>query len=296
MILIAESGSTKCDCILLDLSGKEVDRFSTMGFNPYFHSTELIFNELSSLKALIPYAQGIAWVYFYGAGCSSPSLNAIVKKGLEKALPNATVSVEHDLMAAAFSTYRGKPQISCILGTGSNSVFFDGKELYEEVPALAYILGDEGSGSFLGKKLLAAFLYKKLPAELNRAFELEYSLDKNTVVDAVYNKPNANVWLASFSKFFGQHKNDSWVRAVVKEGFSLFRDIHILCYQNAKEVEINFVGSVAFHFKDILEEVLAEKDLHFGYVLERPLDGLVHYHLEFLKILERTSTKPSIKA
>jgi len=296
MILIAESGSTKCDCILLDLSGKEVDRFSTMGFNPYFHSTELIYNELSSLKPLAPYSSGITWVYFYGAGCSSPSLNAIVKKGLEKALPNAIVSVEHDLVAAAYSTYRGKPQVSCILGTGSNSVYFDGEQLYEEVPALAYILGDEGSGSYLGKKLLAAFLYKKLPVDLNKAFELEYAIDKNTVVDAVYNKPNANVWLASFSKFFGQHKENLWVREIVKEGFILFRDIHILCFKNAQEVEINFVGSVAFHFKDILEEVLAEKNLNFGYVLERPLDGLVNYHLKFLGILEKQGSKASMKA
>jgi len=286
MILIAESGSTKCDCILLDPNGKEVDRFSTMGFNPYFHSSELIYNELSSLKPLSSYASKISWVYFYGAGCSSASLNAIVKKGLTNALPNAVISVQHDLMAAAYSTYRGEPQISCILGTGSNSVFFDGTTLTEEVPALAYILGDEGSGSFLGKKLLSAFLYKKLPAELSDAFITEYGLDKDSILNAVYNKPNANVWLASFSRFFGQHKENAWVRSIVKEGFTLFRDTHILCFLNAKEVEVNFVGSVAYHFKDILEQVLLEEGLNFGYVLKRPLDGLVNYHLNFLKILE----------
>lgn len=286
MILIAESGSTKCDWILLDQNGSEVQRFSTMGFNPYFHSAELIYSTLSSEPHLgNGRSEEIESVYFYGAGCSSPDLNKIVQLGLEQVFRNARVSVEHDLLAAAYSTYRGVPEISCILGTGSNSVFFDGTEAAEEVPALAYVLGDEGSGSFLGKRLLATYLYKKLPKELHAHFESAYGLSKDVIIDRVYNQPNANVWLASFSRFYGEHVDHPWVRETVREGFRMFRDIHILCFEKAPQVEINFVGSVAYHFRDLLQEVIEEAGLQFGYVLSRPLDGLVDYHLKYLDIL-----------
>lgn len=286
MIMISESGSTKCDSILLNAKGQEVTRFTTMGFNPYFHTAELIYDELGKVSALQSFGSQIQFVFFYGAGCSSAALNDIVKQGISKALPTAEVKVDHDLLAAAYSTYRGVPQISCIIGTGSNSVFFDGRHIYEEVPALAYILGDEGSGSYLGKKLLSTYLYKKLPPDLLRSFESEFGLSKDEIIYSVYNRPNANVWLASFAKFFGENKNHEWIRRVVKEGFEAFRDIHILCFKEAQSSEVNFVGSVAFHFRDILQSVLEEKGLHFGYVLERPLEGLVAYHIQYLKILE----------
>lgn len=286
MILIAESGSTKCDWILLENNGTEIKRFKTMGFNPYFHSSELIFKELSIEPNL---GNGIHdkidRVYFYGAGCSTPSLNLIVHAGLEKVFPNARVRVDHDLLAAAYSTFRGVPEISCILGTGSNSVYFDGERAFEEVPALAYVLGDEGSGSFLGKRLLSEYLYKRLPADLSSDFRETFGLSKNDIINRVYNQPDPNVWLASFSKFYGSHATHPWVREAVREGFTKFRDIHILCYDKAMEVEVNFVGSVAWHFRDILEEVLKEKGIQFGYVLRRPLDGLVAYHIKYLDIL-----------
>jgi N-acetylglucosamine kinase-like BadF-type ATPase len=258
-----------------------------MGFNPYFHSAEVIHSELSKDPHLgAKVSEQIESVYFYGAGCSSPYLNKIVKQGLQQVFTRAEVSVDHDLLAAAYSTYRGVPEISCILGTGSNSVYFDGNKAHEEVPALAYVLGDEGSGSFLGKRLLSTYLYKKLPQDLAEDFILTYGLSKDDIIKRVYNEPNANVWLASLSKFYGKHPDHPWVREVVREGFRLFRDIHILCFENAKEVEVNFVGSVAYHFQDILKDVLEEVGLSFGYVLRRPLDGLVAYHIEYLNILK----------
>ena len=291
MILIAESGSTKCDWIHLDQQGNESQRFHTMGFNPYFHTSELIERELSTDKHLANgLAESIERVYFYGAGCSTPKLNKIVHMGLMRVFPNAHIGVEHDLLAAAYSTYRGRPEISCILGTGSNSVYFDGEKAHEEVPALAYVLGDEGSGSYLGKRLLSDFLYKRLPEDLNIAFTKQYGLNKDMIIDRVYNQPNANVWLASFAQFYGMHAEHPWVRKVVGEGFRLFRDIHILSFANAHSAEVNFVGSVAWHFRDILKEVLDEEKLEFGYVLSRPLDGLVAYHLKYLNILAPYTT------
>jgi len=287
LIVIAESGSTKCDWIGLDRQQKEHFRFATMGFNPYFHSSDFIATTLQSEPKMRPWAEGVERLFFYGAGCSSPQLNAIVHSGLTEVFPNARIDVDHDVLSAAYSTYRGRPEITCILGTGSNSVYFDGQNLREEVPALAYILGDEGSASWLGKKLLAAYLYRSLPPALDRALRVDLQLTKEAIFESVYNKPNANVWLASFARLLGQYSTEPWVQDAVREGFRLFRDIHILCYPEARSVEVNFVGSVAWHFRDLLGSVLEEAQVQLGQVVARPLDGLVQYHFEQKRIVEQ---------
>ncbi len=286
LILIAESGSTKCDWIAVERSRKEYIRFSSMGFNPYFHSSSFIEQTLRENPDVGEWSKRVEKIFFYGAGCSSPKLNRIVLEGLRPVFSSAEIEVDHDLYSAAYATYRGVPEIACILGTGSNSVYFDGCTLREEVPALAYILGDEGSASWLGKRLLSQFLYKKLPAPLEQALKDDFELTKERIVEAVYNRPNANVWLASFSRLLGQHADLPWVESTVLEGFRLFRDIHVLCYPEARAVEVNFVGSVAWHFKGILETVLAEEGLRLGQVVARPLDGLVDFHFAHKQIGE----------
>ncbi len=286
MILIAESGSTKCDWVVLNSDGTEHKRFSTMGFNPYFHSASFIHEELSENEVVKTIYSQVEFVYFYGAGASSESLKDIVKDGLQQVLPNAHVSVDHDLVASAYSTYTGEPAITCIIGTGSNSCFFDGAEVSEEVPALAYILGDEGSASFIGKRLVSDFLYKKLPAEMAEDFFNTYQLDKDEIITSVYNKPNANVYLASFSRFAGKHMENPYVKQIVREGFAKFADIHIACFDNCKEVPVHFVGSVGAIFHEILEEVLEERGMRLGQIMRKPVDGLIKYHLEYLKVLD----------
>ncbi len=286
MILIGESGSTKCDWVVLKSNGTEHKRFSTMGFNPYFHSASFINEELSENEMVKTIYNQVKYVYFYGAGASSESLKDIVKDGLQRVLPNADVNVDHDLVASAYSTYTGEPAITCIIGTGSNSCFFDGTELSEEVPALGYILGDEGSASFIGKRLVSDFLYKKLPAEIAEDFFKTYRLDKDEIITSVYNKPNANVSLASFSRFAGKHIEHPYVKQIVREGFVKFTDIHIACFDNCKTVPVHFVGSVGAIFHEILEKVLEERGMHIGQIVRKPLDGLIKYHLEHLKVLD----------
>lgn len=286
MILIAESGSTKCDWVLLDSKGREIDRWKTMGFNPYFHSADKVQRVLSKTEGLNIWSDKISQTWFYGAGCSSPAKNAIIKDGLDRVFVNAKNHVDHDLTASAYALYSGKPIIACILGTGSNSCYFDGKNIKEEVPALAYILGDEGSASFLGKRLVSDFLYKKLPPELQQDFTETYGLDKETVFDYVYNKPHANVYLASFGPFAGKHKDHPYITKIAREGVGKFIDIHVLCYPESSDVEICFVGSVAKAFEDIIKEELEARNLTFGKVLAKPVNSLVKYHLEFLNILD----------
>ena len=226
MILIAESGSTKTDWVLVN-DNKEITMFKTMGFNPFFHSSEFIAEEIQNNKEFYEASKNVDKLYFYGAGCSSVEMNNIVKLGLNKIYPNSAVIVDHDLLACALSTYQGEPSISCILGTGSNSCYFDGKVLREEVPAIAYVLGDEGSGSFYGKKLLRDYLYNQLPESISKDFESQFGNAKADIFENVYMKPHANVYLASFMKFINRHYHHEYVVNMIQHGMNEFMKIHV---------------------------------------------------------------------
>ena len=250
MYFIVESGSTKSDWVLVDSKNNQ-SFYSTMGFNPYFHSSDLIETELKKQVDILAVAEEVLGVYFYGAGCSSDEMNKIVEIGLKRIFTNAEIVVDHDLLACAYATYSGNPAISCIIGTGSNSCLFDGEELSEVVPALGYILGDEGSGSYFGKQLLSNFLYHKLPANVEADFIATYKLNKDQIVNHVYREPNANVYIASFMPFIAKHKDEAFFSEMVYQGFKKFMEVHVCCYPNFKETEVHFVGSLSkiFEFK-----------------------------------------------
>lgn len=283
MIYLAESGSTKCDAVILDNEGQEISRFKHMGFNPYFHSSQLISRELSMVREVNLYADKITAVYFYGAGCSSQSLNAIVEEGLASVFKNAKISVDHDLLACVYSTLEEEgPCVSCILGTGSNSVYYDGKKVNEEVPALGYVLGDEGSASQIGKKLISNFLYKTMPLDLSEDFAKTFDSTKDTIISNVYSRPNANVYLGRFAPFADKHKNNPFVKDLVYQGFKEFIDIHVLCYKNIHNLPIHFVGSIAYHFRDLLKSALCDANLKLGKIVQKPIDGLIQYHIKHI--------------
>ena len=253
-----------------------------MGFNPYFHDADLVEREMRLNSQAMSMAEGVDRVYFYGAGSSSPELCDIIAEGLRRVFPSALVHVGHDLDGAAYSTYTGEPAVTCILGTGSNSCMFDGEKVCEEVPALAYILGDEGSGSWFGKKLLAAFLYHKLPKSIHDDFVEQYDLDKLSITKRVYQEPNANVFLASFMTFLGRHKTHTFIEEWLDEGFKSFLDVHVGCFEGAHDMPIHFVGSVAYHFKDALQKACSDRGYRMGNVIKKPIDGLAQYHVQFI--------------
>lgn len=290
MIFICESGSTKCDWVLIDPQGREIGRWNTMGFNPYFHNADLIQRVMSQEKDIIAIASEIKQIWFYGAGCSTAIYKGIVHDGLSRIFSNAEIHVGHDLDASAFALYEGRPEVACILGTGSNSCYFDGKTVSEVVPALGYILGDEGSASFIGKRIVADYLYKRLPSDLHKAFEDIYHTSKDEIIHRVYNEPHANVYLAGFSRFAGQFSEHAYIQQIVGEGFEKFIDVHVLCYAEAKNADINFVGSVAKQFEPLLKEKIAQKGLTYGRTQAKPANLLVKYHIEHLKVLESLKT------
>lgn len=281
MILIADSGSTKCDWALIDEKGSRLADFQTMGLNPYFHNPDVIESALKANPDLTKIGAEVKNVFFYGAGSSTDEMCAIMKNGLSRVFIHADILVDHDLLGSAMSTYNGEPCISCILGTGSNSCFFDGKDIYEEVPSLAYILGDEASGSYFGKILLQEYFYKKLPADLVKAFEESHAPSKDEIISRVYREPNANVYLASFMKFIGAHRDHPHVKNWVTKGMIHFIDIHVKCYKNWSEVPVHFVGSIGHYFNDCLQEAARETGIRLGRVIRKPIDGLVDYHLKF---------------
>ena len=281
MVLIVESGSTKSDWVLLSPENKQ-DVYSSMGFNPYFHSSAVIENELRRHAELMSHAEKIQQIYFYGAGCSSSEMNDIVKLGLTNVFTNAHIQIDHDLMACAYATYSGNPSICCIIGTGSNSCYFDGETVSEVVPALGYILGDEGSGTYFGKKLLSAFLYHQLPKHVEEDFVKEYAIDKNEIVNKVYRNENANVYIASFMPFIAKHKDELFFQKMIEDGLRHFIEVHVCCYPNYKDVEINFVGSIASVFRNALDRAANSLGARIGRVVQKPVEGLVSYHLDYV--------------
>lgn len=281
MILIADSGSTKCDWMLLD-ENNSTQLYSTMGFNPFFHNESVISNGIKENSDLVKNANEVTHIYLYSSGCSSKELKMVVEKGLKHVFTKAIIFVEHDLLGAAYSTYSGVPGITCILGTGSNSCFFDGKELSEEVPSLGYILGDEGSGSYFGKKLLIDYLYKKLTKEINEYLVHELKLTKKDIFENVYMKPHANVYLASFMKIFGVFKDNDYVKTTVSAGLKHFLENHVCCFADHKKVPVHFIGSIAYHFEDLLKIEAQKIGIEVGNIIQKPIDGLVDYHLKYV--------------
>ncbi len=279
MILVADSGSTKCDWILIDSQSNQ-HKTNSMGFNPFFHDTDLVYSELMQNDLFSEYRNQVSEVYFYGAGCSSEARNTIIANGLKRVFSSAnTVLVDHDLKGAALATSQGDKGISCILGTGSNSCYFDGTNAIEKVPALGYILGDEGSGSYFGKIMLSEWLYHRMPKKIAEDFRKEYNLTKEGIFEAVYNKPDPNVYLASFSHFISKHIDHLYFKEMVYNGLDKFVNIHVLCYENYKDVPVHFVGSIAYYFKEVLQEVAIKYSFTVGKIEKRPVEPLAQYHL-----------------
>ncbi|MEM9822292.1 MAG: hypothetical protein AAF985_14510 [Bacteroidota bacterium] len=279
MIAIVDSGSTKADWRFVGPEGEQTS-ISTMGFNPFFHEPTQISSELLSAFPTELALEEVKSVHYYGAGCSDAYRCSIVAEGLKKVFPEANIIVEHDILASARATCGDHPGIACILGTGSNSCAYNGVSISDNVTNLGFLLGDEGSGTHLGKMLIRGYFYRELPEEIKAEFDATYSFSKRDFLNKVYNNESANVYLASFSRFMSNHKDHLYIQHLVSQSFGEFIKRHVRKYKNHNVLPIHFVGSVAYHFSDILEMVLAERNLKMGIVIKKPIDNLVNYHLE----------------
>ncbi|MBK5721572.1 ATPase [Dysgonomonas sp. Marseille-P4677] len=276
MILLADGGSTKADWRLVD-KGQEIKKVITKGINPFFCTHEEISKEIDN--TLCPSLNGynIEEVHFFGAGCANPEKNVIVRNAIADNIKASRIDVNSDLLAAAIGLCGHNSGIACIIGTGSNSCFYDGKSIVENVSPLGYVLGDEGSGAVLGRLFLGACLKNQLTKGLKEKFLSEYNLTPPLILDRVYKQPLANRFLASLSPFILRHIEDGSIYKLVHNALEDFFVKNIMQY-DYKNNKVHFTGSVAYHYQDILHKIGTELNIRIGTIAQSPMDGLIAYY------------------
>lgn len=273
-VLIADSGSTKTEWRLLRPNKRSKTIF-TQGLSPYFLTAEQM---AAILEKDLKLPEAPDEVYFYGTGNANPA-NAKATKGvLKKLFPKAKVDVEHDLTGAARALCGHKPGIACILGTGSNSGYYNGKTIVKNSPGLGYVLGDEGSGAYLGKRVLQYYLYQTFDEELKARFESDYTNSASAILDAVYKQPLPNRYLASYARFLSENRGHYMIENIIEDGLNDFFFQHLCKYRESWSKPIHFIGGVAHAFRDVLRELGQTYEFEIGQIHEMPMDGLVAYH------------------
>ena len=278
MILIADSGSTKTDWCVVE-NGQPIQQISTKGINPFFQSEEEISNEIATSLLAQLKTNALDAVYFYGAGCGFPDKIAMVHRAITKHLQiKREVEVNTDMLAVAHGLCQHEAGIACIMGTGSNSCYYDGKQIVSNVSPLGFILGDEGSGAVLGKLLVGDILKNQMTPELKEKFLKQFGLTPADIIDRVYRKPFPNRFLASLSPFLAQNIDEPCIHALVLGSFKSFLKRNVMQYENFRNSKVHFIGSVAFYYKTILAEAAQEMNIQLGTIIKSPMEGLIKYH------------------
>ena len=283
MILIADGGSTKADWIALDNDKNELFRVRTLGLNPAVVPEEELTNRIINMFQLINIKDEVEEIYFYGAGCGTQKPVQILKNVMESIFTNADIHIAEDMLAAVYAASGKNPAIVCILGTGSNSCYYDGEKMHMKVASLGYILMDEASGNYFGKQLVRDYYYEKMPKRIAEAFEEQYDLEADNVKYNLYRQPNPNMYLASFAKFMFEFKEDKYIKKIIRKGFREFFKYRILPYQLPSDTKVYFIGSIAHYFRDSLEKVAGKYEYTITDVIQRPIDNLIEYHRNHLK-------------
>lgn len=280
-MLIADSGASKTDWRIIDREGK-IEQAQTIGFNPYYQPIEQFDREVR--EVLMPQIkQPIDKIFYYGTGCSSDKNRKLIRNVLEIFFPQAHIEIWHDLLAAARALCGTEEGIACILGTGSNSCYYDGFKIVDNVTSLGYLLGDEGSGAYFGKRILADYIRKELPENLWDQFKKRFPFDRDEILDRVYTQEMPSRFLGSFSHFIFQHLKEPYCYKLVYDGFGQFFEKNVMKYNRYEKLKVHFTGSVAFYFSDILRQVANDKGITVKNILESPIAGLTLYHKQDLK-------------
>lgn len=283
MIFIVDSGSTKTDWIALDDSGKVLFSTQTLGLNPQVLPSAILKERIINNYDLCQNREKVSCVYFYGAGCGIESPARRIEKVFSEIFTNSKFSILEDTYAAVYATTKSNdPAIVCIMGTGSNCTYFDGKEIEQRVTSLGYVLMDEASGNFYGKQLIRAYYFKTMPDALAKKFEDQYDLSPDTIKENVYRRENPNTYLAKFAQFIIEHKEVPEMKSIIENGLQRFISHQILQFEDAKEVPVHFIGSIAFYLKNEIDQALKKNGLRLGNVVKRPIDGLVEHHQRLL--------------
>ncbi|KIC94142.1 N-acetylglucosamine kinase [Flavihumibacter solisilvae] len=276
-ILIADSGATKCEWCVVE-KGKIKKTVFTLGISPYFlNGTQVEDLVRRDLHPEIS-RYSIEAIFYYGTGCKNPENRRTIKNALKRVFPSVEVDVNHDLLGAARAVCLQDKGIACILGTGSNSCFYNGKKIVKNSPGLGYVLGDEGSGAYLGKKVVQYYLYKTFDEELQYRFDEKFKLTDVEILDKVYKHPLPNRFLAGFTLFLAENRGHFMVENIIEDGLNDFFFNHLCKYNESWKLPVHFVGGVAFGFRDVVMDLTASYEFELGKILQHPMEGLVAYH------------------
>ena len=283
MILIVESGSTKTDWIALDNRGNKVFSTQTLGLNPQSMSNEILNERIKNNYDIYKNRENVDKIFFYGAGLGVKSTKERILKVFKLIFINSEFDIKEDTYAAVYSVSDlGKPSIVNIIGTGSNCTYFDGKEIFQKVHSLGYVVMDYASGNYYGKYLIRAYYFNRMPKRLREEFTKKFDLSANTIKENLYRKENPNTYLASFAKFIINNKSDSYFKDIIEKGLRRFIDYQIMQYDNYKSVDIHYVGSIAYCLKEEITKVGNEYGLKTSKFVRKPIVGLVNYHKNLL--------------
>jgi N-acetylglucosamine kinase-like BadF-type ATPase len=274
--IIADSGATKCQWTLV--LGNQKKTMTTIGISPYFLTTDQIVETIAKGFNKKVDTGIIDAVYFYGTGLSNPLNVASIKKALKKVFPKATLDIQTDLEAVARATCQHHKGVACILGTGSNTGYYNGKKIAKNSPGLGYVLGDEGSGAYLGKKVLQYYLYKTFDEELMHAFESKYPINKDQILDAIYKQALPNRYMASFAQFLSEHRGHYMIENIIEDGINDFFFAHLNKLNESWLYPIHFAGSIAYVFRDVIKQLATAYELEIGTIVKSPMEGLIAFH------------------
>jgi glucosamine kinase len=278
MIIIADSGSTNTNWIISD-GRSDIEKVKTEGLNPNFCSSDHIFSVVKEkIMPLVKDPEKLR-IYFYGSGCSGDYLCNKAKEAIRKIFSNAVIEVNSDLLGSARALLGREEGIACILGTGSNSCLYDGEKIKANIPPLGFILGDEGSGAYLGKRLLADFLKGIMPPDVSELFSSKYQTHKDLVIEKVYRGEFPSKYIASFVVFLKDNISKPYCSELVEDSFCDFINRNLKFYDGYDALTISFTGSIAWHFGDILKKVMKSYDLNMGEIIKEPADKILEFHL-----------------
>jgi N-acetylglucosamine kinase-like BadF-type ATPase len=282
MILIADSGSTKAAWRLANKAGVQAE-VVTQGMNPFFRTTDDVAREIG--EKLFPVTgSNISEIWFYGAGVVSAEKGDIIKNALKRFYPEASIETQSDLLGACHALLGNQSGIACIMGTGSNACFYNGKIIAGHVSPLGFILGDEGSGAVMGKNLLGDYFKQVMPAELRTAFQQKFNLTREEALNRVYRELRPNQFLATFTPFLSENLEHPYCQLFVETNFKAFIERNVLKLPSNQNTTIGFAGSVAWHFSSVLKKVLKQYNFSTPVILKDPIDGLVQYHIQSEKV------------
>lgn len=277
MTVVVDCGSTKADWQIVHEGVTE--SLHTKGVNPVFLNEQEIYDILSPAFDGHVAAAEAQSVFFYGAGCWDAGRSGKIEHALRRIFPHAAITVKHDLLGAARATCGKSPGIACILGTGSNTCLFDGEQVTDNVTNLGYLIGDEGSGTWLGRALIRSYFYREMPPDIRIRFEAKYPGGEQEILDGVYaGSTEPNVYIGSFTRFFSENKEHIFIQKLLYDAFANFVDRHVRKYEGHITLPVHFIGSIAYYFRDVLEVVLAERSMRAGIFIQKPIDNLTAFH------------------